>query len=84
MNEPKPIEPTKDAVRSSEWLAAAELCESLAEKRNLLTADMSGPYEERVKAHMERISLWEAAAVIRREAANDQALPEGGANQQSK
>lgn len=57
-------------VRSSDLLDAAEWCECLAAKLTLTSADIGKPQKERIKANTERIALWEAATIMRREASN--------------
>ena len=62
--------PSGHAVRASDLLDAAEWCECLAAKLTLTAYDIGKPQGERMKANTERIALWEAATIMRREAAN--------------
>jgi hypothetical protein len=59
----------------SELLDAAEWCECLAAKLTLVAADSEKPQCQRIKANVERIALWEAATIMRREVACAQAYP---------
>ena len=61
---------TPPGVGISELLDAAEWCECLAAKLTLTAADMGKPQGARMKANTERIALWEAATIMRREASN--------------
>ena len=62
---------TPTGVGISELLDAAELCECLVAKLTLTAADTGKTQVERMKANTERIALWEAATIMRREASND-------------
>lgn len=59
--------------RYSAWLAAADACETLAQSKTDIVMDSMQPIWTRRGAQAARIALWDAARVLKDEAANEKA-----------
>lgn len=66
------------AVRSTGLLDAAEQCNALAMSLSEMAKDSRRPQQERLNLNQDRITLWSASLILKREASNDKLCREQG------